>query len=411
MSALFMLVVPSTASIRLSVASKIIVDTIAGKMRPGGGGVQAAAGARLAAKGPLTIDLHAPVGMDFDISMLDPLKDSYLVNVSAVTALPEASMTPGEKISYENPDGRMRFEQVGWDYWGMLCAWEPSLATKGYDALHVIIEGGGDGEVRAILQACEASRQETGSFPTVGVEPILHEVHAAALDGLRSVTRLATVCSPDLATAACIGKLVDAEAEAAGRSSSTFRPDELPPDVLASLRSSVPDLSTPSTVEAAPDDGSPPPAAPPPMRCQLVDLAAAVYDELTMQPGALLAIRDGEHGSYIYTRPAPDAPIYMWLADASSREYEWFARVPAAKLERVADPTGAGNAYAGALTAQLAAGVGPEAAAATATAVGAAFCAADAWAPPDVDAATAWVQTASTRVAERIRVIVGGDSA
>ena len=147
------------------------------------------------------------------------------------------------------------------------------------------------------------------------------------------------------------------------------------------------------------------------MRCQLVDLAAAVYDELTMQPGALLAIRDGEHGSYIYTRPAPDAPIYMWLADASSREYEWFARVPAAKLERVADPTGAGNAYAGALTAQLAAGVGPEAAAATATAVGAAFCAADAWAPPDVDAATAWVQTASTRVAERIRVIVGGVSA
>ena len=36
-----------------------------------------------------------------------------------------------------------------------------------------------------------------------------------------------------------------------------------------------------------------------------ITLAADAFDELAMQPGAILAIRDGAHGSYLYSRPAP----------------------------------------------------------------------------------------------------------
>ena len=76
---------------------------------------------------------------------------------------------------------------------------------------------------------------------------------------------------------------------------------------------------------------------------------------------------------------------------------ERLCRVPAVSLgEGVADPTGAGNAYAGALCAQLAAGAQPaEAAAAVASAVGAALCRTADWAPPDAAEAREWVRAAA----------------
>ena len=122
------------------------------------------------------------------------------------------------------------------------------------------------------------------------------------------------------------------------------------------------------------------------------------------------AIRDGASGSYLYSRPAPSAPLWQWLARAGSREHEWLAHVPTAKLARVADPTGAGNAYAGAFCAQLAAGAAPERAAAVATAVGAAFCAADAWAPLEPHEVRRWVDEASEDVHARLRVLVPPDA-
>ncbi len=139
----------------------------------------------------------------------------------------------------------------------------------------------------------------------------------------------------------------------------------------------------------------------------LLDLAAACYDELCMQPGALLAVRDGEHGSYLYSRPAPEAPIRQWLVDPACRDFEWFACVPAAELDGpVVDPTGAGNAYAGAICAQLAAGAHPAEAAAAASAVGAAFCAEDDWAPSaPAEETRRWVARASKLVQAGIKVI------
>ena len=74
-------------SLRLAVVSKIIVDTISGKQRPGGGGVQAAAGARLAAAAGAEISLHAPVGVDFDATLLAPLVHDYAVDTTCVVPL------------------------------------------------------------------------------------------------------------------------------------------------------------------------------------------------------------------------------------------------------------------------------------------------------------------------------------
>lgn len=392
---------PCTA-LKLAIVSKIIVDEISGTTRPGGGGVQAAAGARLASL-DAEICLHAPVGCDFDASLLAPLEHDptlvsrsdrasplYRVNTSCVTPIRSVATTPGEIITYR--DGEiMDFEQVGWDSWDTLCAWEPpELSSSGTDAVHVIVEGGGSGEVRAVLKACDAT--SSSSAPCVGIEPILHEVTATALDGLRKVTRLAVHVSPDLATAACIGELT-ALSSSSGSAQDIAGHVLRPADVSAERLSSFRAASAASASAASAANGA------------LVDLAAACFDELCLQPGCVLAIRDGAFGSYLYTRPSPNAPAFQWLADANSREFEWLAKVPAAALDHVVDPTGAGNAYAGALTAQLAAGVPCYEAAAVASAVGGAFCAAAGWAPNDAYLASRWVERASADVRGGIRVV------
>ena len=379
-------------ALHIGVVSKIIVDTIAGQQRIGGGGVQAAAGMRLVAW-EASIQLFAPVGADFDGAMLDPLSRRYRVNTSCVARLAQAKTTPGEIISYREDD-KMAFEQVGWEYWDELCAWEPpALVETSLDAIHVLVEGGGAGEVRSVLQACEASRAASRGFPCVGVEPIMHDVSMSAVDGLRAVTRVASMCSPDLATASCIGELVKAEAaamRAAKAKGMAHKPELLP----AFQPATSVDAATLSALRDLDADCTP-----------LLDLAAACFDELCMQPGALLAIRDGSRGSYIYTRPAPKAPAWQWLADISSREYEWLAHVPALALEQMVDPTGAGNAYAGALTAALAEGIDAGEAAAAATAVGAEFCEAAAWAPENVEQASKRVRLRRKQVKEGLRVL------
>ena len=366
-----------TASLTLAVVSKIIVDTIAGQQRPGGGGVQAACGATLGlatTEGSVSVGLHAPVGTDFDRSLLAPLSE-YGIDTSTVQSLETVSTTPGEIISYDASE-TMSFTPVGWDGWETLCAWDvPTLAgstAEAIEAIHVIVEGAGAGEVRSTLGAYKQARRAGELVPTIGVEPVMHEVSEASLDGLSDVTRVATACSPDLATAACMREIAESTDTDAVR-----RPSDASPAALEALRSD---------------------------NAQLLELCAATFDALCMQPGSVLAIRDGSHGSYIYTRPAPGAPMYQWLT--LERDFEWLAKAPAVQLESVADPTGAGNAYAGALSAQLAAGAEVVDAVAAATAVGAAFCRAAEAVPARPEEVRTWVKEASEQVRAGMRAVV-----
>ena len=93
----------------------------------------------------------------------------------------------------------------------------------------------------------------------------------------------------------------------------------------------------------------------------------------------------GAEGSYLFSPSNQDT----------------FTRVPAVELDDVADPTGAGNAYAGALCAGVAAGVPVADAAATASAVGAAFCRAADWAPSEGQATRSWLERAAADVRVR----------
>ena len=367
----------TTSALRLAVVSKIIVDTIEGRRRLGGGGVQAAVGAMLAVPS-LETSLHTPVGADFDFAMLSPSPATeHDVDVSAVTPLPQVATTPGELISYDGPDDKMCFTPVGWDGWPQLCEWVPPLAGAPYDALHVIVEGAGGGEVEAALGAMAAASS------LLSVEPVMHRVSANSVDGLARLTRLASVVSPDLSTAACIGGVHSSRAVAEGAT-------EAAPGGVTGASGAAADAE----LELRPADAVSELTSIRSGENELRRLSSACFDALRMQPGAILAIRDGERGSYVYTRPYP---LRSQPAESTGEE-DWFITVPAVTLEVVADPTGAGNAYAAAFCAQLAAGAEVRRAAAVASAVGAAFCRATDWAPSDVDEARGWVRSESEQL-------------
>ena len=162
--------VSSLQMTRICILSKIIIDTISGAQRLGGGGVQAAVGVKLAAP-DTACTLVAPVGVDFDTALLDGLRDEYGVQTS-VEALAHVPVTPGETIWYEGET--MRWENHGWEGWAELCAWQPELPRA--DAYHVIVEGGGDGEVRATQAALSMAASRGEQRPWLSVEPVMHEV-------------------------------------------------------------------------------------------------------------------------------------------------------------------------------------------------------------------------------------------
>lgn len=338
----FTALLASTAALRVCVVSKIIVDSVAGgPPRLGGGGVQAAVGVQLGARGRGLCRLTAPVGMDFDSSLLIELSRRG-VDSSAVSPLPEVKRTPGEVIRYEGE--KMRWESVGWESWDTLCAWVPPLDAADVDAFHVIVEGGGDGEVRAVLDAVARQPPEAVA-PFISVEPVMHEVSAASIGGLARLTAIADVVSPDFLTAARIAaSAADAATDEEGGLA------EQPLAVDDSVNDSVRSVDgMPRATEA------------------LLAIARGCARALALRPSAWLAIRDGADGSYLYRHAV------------SSADAAWI-RVPAVPVE-VSDPTGAGNGYAGALCAQLASGAPPAAAAAVASAVGSAFCRTAEWAP------------------------------
>ena len=175
----------------ICVLSKIIIDSISGTQRLGGGGVQAAVGLRLAAA-DAACTLVAPVGTDFDGASLDCLRDSYAVQ-TRVEALPHVPTTPGETIWYEGES--MRWSNQGWEGWQDLCAWQPALPAA--DCYHVIVEGGGDGEVRAVQAAMAAATDR----PLLSIEPVMNDVTAEAVASLAAIAADADVVSPDLRTA------------------------------------------------------------------------------------------------------------------------------------------------------------------------------------------------------------------
>jgi sugar/nucleoside kinase (ribokinase family) len=310
------------AGLNVCVVSKLIIDTVdGGERRLGGGGVQAAVGVRLAV--PLAnCRLVAPAGRDLDEGLLGELRVRGInPEVHRLNGVPT---TPGERITYEGE--RMSWEPVGWEGWDRLCAWVPPLDGAEMDALHVLVEGGGSGEVEAALRC--ASRP---SPPLISVEPVMHSVNPSVVASLRRLTRHADIVSPDLLTATRIAAL--AGPIAGGNDALAF---------------------TARTCAAA----------------------------LEMRPGSVLAIRDGRRGSHIFTLARGDA-----AAGAAGE----FRHIPSVEVA-TADPTGAGNAYAGALCARIAAGAAPVHAAACASAVGAAFAATAAWAPADVEQAARWVR-------------------
>ena len=163
---------PRRQQLRFSVLSKMIVDTIDGSQRPGGGGVQAAVGATLAVP-QLRCALHAPVGCDFVADML-ALATAHGVE-PRLARLDDVATTPGEIIEYD-ADEKMSYTPVGWESWDELMAWQPPADfASSCDALHVIVEGGGGGEVDAALNALAA----TPSLQ-LSAEPVMQEVTPSA---------------------------------------------------------------------------------------------------------------------------------------------------------------------------------------------------------------------------------------
>ena len=318
------------ACLRVCVLSKIILDRVGDVAAPriGGGGAQAAVGALLAA-GEGECRLLAPAGIDLDARLLGELEARGVV--ADIHLLPEVERTPGEDIVYDGEE--MRWVPIGWEDWGKLTEWVPPVDNLELDALHVLVEGGGQGEVEAALRC--ASRPNP---PFLSLEPVMHIVDAHAVEGLQRVSRLADVISPDLVTATHIATLASVPLCANS--------------AIGSRRSL--DRAIPA-------------------------IARGCAHALELREDAVLAIRDGRRGSYLLS------PSYGTIKGRQ------LLHVPSFSVD-VIDPTGAGNAYAGAICATLAMGMGVAEAATYASAVGAAFVSVDSWAPREMRASREWVR-------------------
>ena len=171
--------------------------------------------------------------------------------------------------------------------------------------------------------------------PLLSVEPVMHDVTPANVDGLAQLTERANMVSPDLRTAARIAR----------------------------VRQGGDDTDDIDVVGTSDE--------------QLRTIGVNVRRELRMADASVLAIRNGASGSILYD------PVHNDLV-----------RIDAVAVEST-DPTGAGNAYAGALCAALASGCTPVVVASIASAVGAAFVRTNDWAPGDIDETRAWVRAHS----------------
>lgn len=414
---------------RIGIVSKIIVDSVAGgAKRLGGGGVQAAVGARLAVP-TASVSFIAPAGTDFDTTMLDGLRERG-VDADGVHILSHVPVTPGQKINYDTA-GTMLWQNYGWEGWDVLCDWVPPLGGGRFDVIHAIVEGGGRGEVEAAgawLEEATASwcaLRSTGlpgrstRPPVLSLEPVMHSVTLESIAQLARITPMATSVSPDLLTAGELKKVVHRGLLLPMPASCTASrlprctpirsyisllvsvvPTELTLEkVVYSLTCSAL-FHNPTARIARLHDG----ATPPPMSAahvsrsnsSILAIARACAEALKMQPDAILAIRDGANGSYVYN----SGDGGRGSLSSSGTPPETLSRVLAVEGLDVRDPTGAGNAYSAALAAQLSCVSSPVTeslvAAKIATAAGAAFCATGEWAPLDMETTAAWVSSHAT---------------
>ena len=340
------LTLAAASALRVGVLSKIILDQVTSTgnaRRLGGGGVQAAVGVQIAAKGTCQCRLIAPVGVDFDECLLTDLHKRGVD--TSIEKLPHVRQTPGEIIRYEGEE--MLWEDVGWDQWKDLCDWEPPLNASDFDVLHVLVEGGGSGELRSTLSAIQRADANGAPSPLLSVEPVMHTVDEGSLSGLCRLTARADVVSPDLLTAARIAQVAHAQIAHETAHGHAFEWD----------------AATVGRAELLRD------------RASLDATLRACARALQLPSSALLAVRDGARGSYLLHE-------------------DIFLHVPALAIGAPVDPTGAGNAYAGALCTQLASGATPANAARVASAVGAAFCCTTDFAP-EVSAAIEWCKDPS----------------
>jgi len=335
------LMLAAASALRVAVLSKIILDQVVdtgNACRLGGGGVQAAVGVQIAAEGTCRCRLIAPVGVDFDDRLLTDLHARGVD--TSVDKLSHVRRTPGEIIRYEGED--MLWNDVGWDQWEELCDWEPPLNTSDFDVVHVLVEGGGAGELRSALAAMQHAEENGMPLPLLSVEPVMHAVDEGSLSSLCKLTARADVVSPDLLTAARIAHVAHDFARV-----HTYKRDAAAVGKADLLRD----------------------------RASLDATVRACARALKLPSSAVLAVRDGARGSYL-------------LHDDS------FLHVPALAIGVPVDPTGAGNAYAGALCTHLASGATPADAAQVASAVGAAFCCTADFAP-ELSAAIEWCKDPS----------------
>lgn len=355
------------------VVSKIIVDRVeGGAPRLGGGGVQAVVGMRCAG-GLDRTSLIAPAGRDFDVGMLAGLT-ARGVDVGGVTILDDVASTPGELIRYD-ADEAMTYEAVGWESWPALCAWEPPLPRAAEcSVIHVLVEGGsGGGEVPAVARALAAAQ---GDRPLLSVEPILQpgwDPAPEALEGLISLTAVSDLVSPDWAAASVLAAR-DGGAAGGVDGDGDGGDDGDPRVVVSETQEQTGDVDkTKGARDVAQQERG---------AAQVWRVAKGCARALSLPSRCVLAVRDGARGSYV-------------LANG---ELTW---VPAVEVA-VLDPTGAGNAYAGALAARIAAGDTAVSAGCVASAVGAAYCACPDWAPADLDEARAWVRARACELRPRL---------
>eukprot|EP00736_Rhodelphis_marinus_P009863 Rmarinus@m.4234 len=303
------------------VVGKIIVDTIhdghsEDRQCVGGGGPQAALGARLWCE---NVALVAPVGADFDRI---PELLSLGVDVDGLLLLMDVPH-PRLKVWYsESTHQAMSWEGVGnsWDAWDRFLERKISLspAFRRARVFHVLVEGGG--------HACARAVRDWGSSGIVSIEPVLDpKCPTEDYEGSIGVMRdRCDVVSPDWTTSV---------RAAARYLVAVFGTSD------AEKRRLLMDAVTNDEVGEIDDD-----------------VAIAVGDTWmrALPQLRVLAIRCGPKGSYVITQGGD-----TW-------------HIPVATDPVVVDPTGAGNCYAAAFAAAYAKTNDPLRAGAMAT--GAATC-------------------------------------
>eukprot|EP00960_Hanusia_phi_P011258 329016-Hanusia_phi.AAC.3 len=208
------------------VIGKVIIDEFVLRKQPegklmrvalGGGGPQAAIGARLWHVGT---GLLAPVGQEFADEIFMGSLEFSDVDTQGISRV-KGFVTPRNQIRYESE--RMVWTPGdGWESWMSFIRQDipiPSSYTQPL-VVHMITEGCGASETRLSERLVEHARFKGGGEnskqgrgkkmkgPFLSVEPVIHDVSIATLETLREHTAKADFICPDWDTALKISRLI-----------------------------------------------------------------------------------------------------------------------------------------------------------------------------------------------------------